>query len=56
MSSQNEKKELKSSFIDDFNIINEENVKEGENLTLKKSKILNDKAEKTICEIIKDNG
>ena len=55
MSSQNEKNELKS-FINDFSIINEENVKEGENLTIKKSKILNEKAEKTICEIIKDNG
>ena len=55
MSSQNEKNELKS-FIDDFSIINEENVKEGENLTIKKSKILNEKAEKTICEIITDKG
>ena len=55
MSSQNEKNESKT-FNDDFSIINEENVKEGENLTLKKSKILNEKAEKTICEIIKDNG
>jgi hypothetical protein len=40
MSSKNEKNEL-NSFIDDFSIINEENVKEGQNLTLKKSKILN---------------
>ena len=55
MSSQNEKNESKN-FNDDFSIINEENVKEGENLTIKKSKILNEKAEKTICEIIKDNG
>ena len=55
MSSQKEKSELKS-FIDDFSIINEENIKKGENLTIKKSKILNEKAEKTICEIIKDNG
>ena len=55
MSSQNEKNESKT-FNDDFSIINEENVKEGENLTIKKSKILNEKAEKTICEIIKDKG
>ena len=55
MSSQNEKNELKS-YIDDFNIINEENVKEGENLTLKNTKILFEKAEKSICEIITDKG
>ena len=52
MSSQNEKNELKS-FIDDFSIINEEDVKEGENLTLKKSKILNEKAEKQFVELLK---
>ena len=55
MSSQNEKKELKY-FIKDLSIINEENINKGENLTTKKSKILNEKAEKTICEIKKKNG
>ena len=55
MTSQNEKKELKSD-NDNFSIVNEGNIKEGENITIKKSKILNEKAEKTICEIIKDKG
>ena len=37
-------------------IINEEKVKDGENLTLKKTKILLEKVEKSVCEIIKDYG
>ena len=42
--------------IDKSTIINERKVKEGENLTLKKTKILLEKAEKSICEIIIDYG
>ena len=42
--------------IDKSSIINEEKVKEGENLTIKKMKILLEKAEKSVCEIIKDFG
>ena len=37
-------------------IINEEKVKDGENLTLKKNKLLLEIAEKSVCEIIKDYG
>ena len=43
-------------FTNDFSIQNEEKVKHGENLTSKMSKILSEKVEKSICEIIKDNG
>ena len=42
-------KDQKNSFIDDFLIIEEEKIEEGEN-----SKILYEKAEKSICQIIKD--
>ena len=50
-----EKEELNFN-IDSFSIRNEDKVKEGENLTLNNSKILYEKAEKSICEIIKDKG
>ena len=53
MESTNEKDDFN---IDNLSIRNEEKVKEGENLTLKKNKILLEKAEKSICEIIKDKG
>ena len=53
MGSTNEKDDFN---IDNLSIRNEERVKEGENLTLKKIKILLEKAEKSICEIIKDKG
>ena len=52
----NEKEKELIFNIDNFSIRNEEKVKEGENLTLKKNKILLEKAEKSICEIIKDKG
>ena len=55
MNSQSENKE-KDSFIDNFSIQNEEKIEEGENLTLMNSKILLEKVEKSICEIIKDKG
>ena len=42
--------------IDRSSIVHEEKVKKGENLTLAKNKILLEKAEKSVCEIIKDNG
>jgi len=42
--------------IDNFSIKNENKVKEGENITLKNSKILFEKSEKSICEIITDKG
>ena len=45
-----------SPFIDDFSIKNEEKVKAGENLTTKNSILLAQQAEKSVCEIIKDNG
>ena len=45
-------KDNKASLI----IWNEEKVKAGENLTLMNNKILLEKAEKSICEIIKDTG
>ena len=45
-----------SSFSSEFSIQKENHVKLGENLTTKKSILLNEKAEKSICEIIKDNG
>ena len=44
------------TFSDSFSIQNEEKVKHGENLTAKMSKKLNETAEKSVCEIIKDNG
>ena len=43
-------------FSESFSIQKEEKVKHGENLAVKMSKILNEKAEKSVCEIIKDNG
>jgi len=55
MESTNEKEELNLN-IDNFSIRNEEKVKNGENITLKNSKILFEKAEKSICEIITDKG
>ena len=45
-----------SAFSNDFSIQNELYVKHGENLTSKMSKILAEKSEKSVCEIIKDNG
>ena len=45
-----------SSFSSEFSIQKENHVKLGENLTTKKSILLNEKAENSICEIIKDNG
>ena len=51
----NEKNKL-HSYKDNFKIRNEEKVKEGENLTLTNMKILLEKAEKSIFEIIKDKG
>ena len=45
-----------SSFSSEFSIQKENHVKLGENLTIKKSILLNEKAQKSICEIIKDNG
>ena len=55
MDSQNNKKGI-NSFIDALSIKNEEKIEEGENITLMNSKILFEKAEKSICEIIKDKG
>ena len=54
MSSEKEEQGIFS--IDKSTIINEKKVKEGENLTLKKNKILLEKAEKSVCEIIIDYG
>ena len=51
----NEKKNLPSD-NNNFSFTNEEKVKKGNNLTLKKTKILYEKANKSICEIIKDKG
>ena len=42
--------------MDKLSIRNEEKVKEGNYLTLKNSKILFEKAEKSNCKIIKDKG
>ena len=39
-----------------FSIRNEEKVKAGENLNTKNTKILLKKAEKSVCEIVKDTG
>ena len=52
MSCQNEKNKL-NSFIDNFSIIHEEKVEEGENLTLMNTKILFEKAEKSIMKLLK---
>ena len=41
---------------DKKSIINEEKIKEEENLTIEKNTILSEKAEKSVCEIIKDFG
>ena len=51
----NEKKELPSN-KNNFSIIDEHKVNERKNLTLKKTKILYEKAVQSICEIIKDKG
>ena len=51
MNSENEE----DFFIDDSAIINEEKIK-GENLSFSKIKIIKEKGESSICEIIKDNG
>ena len=42
--------------IDYASIINEEKIKDRQNLTVKQNKILLEKAETSICEISKDNG
>ena len=49
-------KDEEDLFIDNSAIINEKKIKEGENLTLSKIKIISEKGESSICEIIKDNG
>ena len=46
----------KASIKPELCIENEEKVKEGENLTAKKNKILLEKADNSVCEIIKENG
>jgi len=51
----NEKEESKFN-RDNLTIKNENKVKGGENITLNNSKILFEKAEKSICEIITDKG
>ena len=43
-------------YSSEFSIVKENRVKLGENLNTKKSILLSQKAEKSICEIIKDNG
>ena len=53
--SSHENKEL-ITFIDNFSIKDEEKIEEGENLTLMNTKILLEKVEKSICEIIRDKG
>jgi hypothetical protein len=56
-SSGSKKEKEESNFTNNnFSIRKEEKVKEGDNLTLKNSKILFEKAEKSICKIIKDRG
>jgi len=55
MSCQNEKSEI-NYFIDNYSIKNEEKIEEGENLTFMNTKLLYIKAEKSICEIIKNEG
>jgi hypothetical protein len=49
---KNQNKDNKNS----LNILNEEKVKAGENLNTKNTKILLEKAEKSVCEIVKDTG
>ena len=58
MKTQNNDEKEDNSFeiLDDIEIIKEEKVKVGENLSIKNAKILPEKAEKSVCEIIKDNG
>ena len=51
MNSKNEE----DFIIDDSAIINEKKIK-GENLSFSKIKIIKEKGESSICEIIKDNG
>lgn len=51
-----EKEDNSFEILDDIEIIKEEKVKVGENLSIKNAKILPEKAEKSVCEIIKDNG
>ena len=46
----------KASIKPELCIENEEKVKEGENLTVTKIKILSEKADNSVCEIIKENG
>ena len=48
--------DFSSVTLDGLSIKNEEKVKSGENLSLKNAKILNEKIEKSVCQIIKDNG
>ena len=56
-SSGSKKEKEESNFTNNnFSIRKEEKIKEGDNLTLKNSKILFEKAEKSICKIIKDTG
>ena len=52
----NTKEENYTTYSNISSIQYEEKVKLGENLTLKMSKILSEKAERSVCEIIKDNG
>ena len=42
--------------LDHLSIKNEDKVKSGENLSLKNAKILYEKIEKSVFQIIKDNG
>ena len=44
------------SFTNNIAIQNKEKVKHGDNLTSKQSMLLSNQAEKSVCEIIKDNG
>ena len=48
--------EKSSIFYDDFNIINELRVKDGDNLSAKNAILLAQNAEKSVCKIIKNNG
>ena len=41
--------------MDDASIVKEEKVKLGENISLSTMKILIDKAQKSVCEIVKKN-
>ena len=53
--SQAETNEL-NPFIGNFSFIDEEKVKEGENLSLENSEKLNKQSKKSICQIIKGKG